>query len=238
MARLIQAVKVVGSDDPFPLSDLMKERAQILSFANAHAVNLAFKDARFFDLLVGADILYLDGVGMHWLFRWVGLEPGLNMNGTDLIPKILSATAGVPVSLYGSTDAIADAAGELLRVDGVNVVSCRGGFLSIADYANFMQRDRPRVLILGMGMPKQEIVSAQLRACAREPVLIINGGAILDFLANRFPRAPAFVRRVRLEWLFRLLIEPRRLWRRYVIGNFLFICRAAHFAVAQRFRRV
>jgi len=89
-------------------------------------------------------------------------------------------------------------------------------------------------VVLGMGMPKQETVAQQLRAAVSGPILIINGGAVLDFLADRFQRAPPLLRSLGLEWLFRLLLEPRRLWRRYIVGNIVFLARAASLAIRIR----
>ena len=77
-----------------------------------------------------------------------------------------------------------------------------------------------------MGMPRQELIADAMVTEASYPILIINGGAILDFMAGRVKRAPLRLRQVGLEWLFRLYIEPRRLWRRYLVGNALFLTRA------------
>src|SRR5690606_40821841 len=74
------------------------------------------------------------------------------------------------------------------------------------------------IIVLAMGMPKQEQVAVQLRDALNTPALLICGGAILDFAAERFPRAPLWMRRFGLEWLFRLLLEPRRLFKRYALG--------------------
>jgi exopolysaccharide biosynthesis WecB/TagA/CpsF family protein len=75
---------------------------------------------------------------------------------------------------------------------------------------------------LAMGNPKQELVARIIASSVRSPVVIVNGGAVADFLAGRFERAPLWVRRARLEWVFRLLQEPRRLWRRYLLGGVSF----------------
>ncbi|CCD00703.1 putative Glycosyl transferase, WecB/TagA/CpsF family (fragment) (plasmid) [Azospirillum baldaniorum] len=71
-------------------------------------------------------------------------------------------------------------------------------------------------------MPRQEEVAVQLKRALDHKVLIVNGGAIIDFLAGRFTRAPAAVQRIGLEWAFRLVQEPRRLFRRYCVGAFGF----------------
>jgi hypothetical protein len=87
------------------------------------------------------------------------------------------------------------------------------------------------LIILGMGMPRQEIVALALRAALHRPCLIVCGGAILDFLGGRVPRAPRLLQGLGLEWAWRLAREPRRLFRRYVLGNPVFIGRALRLAL-------
>jgi UDP-N-acetyl-D-mannosaminuronic acid transferase (WecB/TagA/CpsF family) len=77
-------------------------------------------------------------------------------------------------------------------------------------------------------------LSALLARQLPGPLLIVNGGAILDFMAHRFKRAPRVLRRLGLEWLFRLLLEPARLWRRYLLGNLVFLWRAAQIVLSGR----
>jgi exopolysaccharide biosynthesis WecB/TagA/CpsF family protein len=89
-----------------------------------------------------------------------------------------------------------------------------------------------------MGMPRQELLSAMIAKELRGPILIVNGGAILDFMAGRFKRAPRMLRRLGLEWAFRLLLEPNRLWRRYLLGNFVFLWRTAQIMLHRRTERV
>jgi N-acetylglucosaminyldiphosphoundecaprenol N-acetyl-beta-D-mannosaminyltransferase len=88
------------------------------------------------------------------------------------------------------------------------------------------------VIVLGMGMPRQEEVAAVLRSALGYPCLIICGGAIIDFLGGKTSRAPGWMRAFGLEWLYRLGLEPKRLFRRYVLGNPLFIARALRLAAS------
>ena len=82
----------------------------------------------------------------------------------------------------------------------------------------FIEAHQPEILILGMGMPKQEYFSAFLQHNYEKPLVVVNGGAIFDFIANRFTRAPSIFRKLNLEWLYRLMNEPIRLFNRYAIG--------------------
>jgi exopolysaccharide biosynthesis WecB/TagA/CpsF family protein len=97
-----------------------------------------------------------------------------------------------------------------------------------------MQAQPCALIVLGMGMPRQELVACSLRAQLDYPCLIVCGGAIIDFLGGKTARAPAWMRRLGLEWVYRLAQEPGRLFRRYVLGNPLFLARALRLRLAQR----
>ena len=83
---------------------------------------------------------------------------------------------------------------------------------------------RPDILLVAMGVPRQEFWIAK-NITPRHCTLPMAVGALLDFLSGTVPRAPAWMRRLRLEWVFRLIIEPGRLWRRYILGNPVFLAR-------------
>jgi N-acetylglucosaminyldiphosphoundecaprenol N-acetyl-beta-D-mannosaminyltransferase len=211
---------------------------RVLAFVNAHAMNAAATSRPFFDALASADLLLRDGSGVAILLRLLNQPPGLNLNGTDLIPKILGRCGAKTVALFGTEDPYLARARSVVAsriAPGVRCIAAHG-FLETAQYVRLAAAHRPAVIVLGMGVPRQEEVAVALRAAIGFPCLIICGGAIIDFLGNKTPRAPGWVRRSGLEWLYRLAREPRRLFRRYVIGNPLFIARAIRFA-AQAPRR-
>jgi exopolysaccharide biosynthesis WecB/TagA/CpsF family protein len=85
-----------------------------------------------------------------------------------------------------------------------------------------------------MGMPKQERVAALLARHLDYPCLIICGGAILDFLGGKVTRAPKAFRRIGMEWLYRFMLEPKRLFKRYMVGNFVFLYRGYRLAGSSR----
>ena len=95
---------------------------------------------------------------------------------------------------------------------------------SIDTYLQLVRERQPELIVLGMGMPKQEAVAARLAAVGG-PCLIVCGGAILDFLGGKVSRAPQWLRHLGGEWAYRLLREPKRLFMRYVVGNPLFLLR-------------
>jgi exopolysaccharide biosynthesis WecB/TagA/CpsF family protein len=209
---------------------------QVLGFLNAHALNLVASDPSFFAVLRSADILLRDGSGMAMLYRWLGRKPGLNMNGTDFIPKILAAFAGRRVAFWGSREPHLDAAAARCAARfGAKAVSCEHGFHEDGFYVARAVALRPDLIILGMGMPKQERVAYALRSALSEPSLIVCAGALLDFLGGKVPRAPLWMRALGIEWAYRLLREPKRLFTRYAIGNPIFLNRVRDVARANRY---
>jgi exopolysaccharide biosynthesis WecB/TagA/CpsF family protein len=206
------------------------ERPTVVSFVNAHAFNLAWGNEEMRRLLVTSDVLLRDGVGMEMLLAKLDRPAGRNMNGTDFIPRILAEARGKRIVLYGTQEPHLSAARDALADRGILVVATEHGFEADGHYVEAAKSHQPDVIVLAMGMPKQERVAALLARSLTGPCLIVNGGAILDFLAERFPRAPTWVRRMKAEWLWRLGQEPVRLFRRYVTGNALFLWRASRLA--------
>jgi N-acetylglucosaminyldiphosphoundecaprenol N-acetyl-beta-D-mannosaminyltransferase len=223
IATLIEKIRLIRANPDRLFIEMMSDRNYIVSFVNAHAINIACKNSDFFHALKSADLLLRDGTGTQILLRGIGKEPGLNMNGTDLIPRLLLANKSQPIALCGSTAQTAAAAAGWLRRKGVRHVTHCDGFRPLDSYLEELRAQQPRIVILGMGMPRQELLSAMLAKELPGPMLIVNGGAILDFMGGRFRRAPMMIRRMGLEWLFRLLLEPGRLWRRYLLGNLVFL---------------
>lgn len=208
------------------------DRPRVLAFVNAHAMNCAAQDARFFETLSGADLLLRDGIGMALLMTLLHQPPGLNLNGTDLIPRVLQRHAGAPLALFGTQQPWLGRAARVVARDLAPGSPCvmAHGFLPVQDYVQLARVYTPALIVLGMGMPRQEEVALVLRERLTRPCLIVCGGAILDFLGARTARAPRALRRLGLEWGWRLAREPRRLFRRYVVGNPVFIARALHLA--------
>ena len=199
----------------------------VLAFANAHAFNLAWDDEAFARDLAEADWLLRDGTGVRLLLTAEGQPPGANLNGTDFIPAVLERLKGQRVALFGTCDPWLSKAARDLRNQEINVVTVIDGFQPEEAYLDAVERSQARLIVLAMGMPRQERVARFMRkAGLADDALIICGGAIVDFLAKRHRRAPNILRKFGLEWMFRLALEPRRLFRRYIIGNLLFLHRA------------
>jgi 2-beta-glucuronyltransferase len=168
-----------------------------------------------------------DGLGMDIAARLAHGRPfPENLNGTDFVPPLL-ARIRRPAFLVGGAPGVAERAGERLRTTcGVPVVGVCDGFTGAWrwDLSHRINASGAEVVLVAMGNPQQEewILSHRRFLEAR---LLIGVGALFDFLAGDKPRAPAVVRRIRLEWLYRLSLEPRRLLRRYTLDIIRFLAR-------------
>jgi len=207
------------------------EAPKVLAFVNAHAMNTLADSAPFHEALAAADIILRDGSGMATLYRMLGKSAGLNLNGTDLIPRIIKRFDGQKIALLGTQEPFLTQAREkaLEALAPASIITTDNGFLPAQTYIDIAKAQRPALIVLGMGMPKQEQVAVQLRSALDYPCLIVCGGAIIDFLGGKVARAPVLLRHIGMEWVYRLLLEPRRLFQRYVIGNPRFLLAARHY---------
>ena len=132
------------------------------------------------------------------------------------------------VALLGTEEPyLSKARDRIVETYDVEIPLCANGFYDKAEYPNMIAMKDIDMVILAMGMPKQEEVALSLKHAISKPCLIVCGGAVLDFIAGRFERAPLVLQKMRLEWFYRLCKEPARLFNRYVIGIPAFLFRLA-----------
>jgi exopolysaccharide biosynthesis WecB/TagA/CpsF family protein len=204
---------------------------RMLAYVNAHTLNLAFRDKSLREALADSDLVMNDGIGLNLAARMRGDRFPENLNGSDFTIKLLELAAQRDwgVFLFGGQPGVADAATRRLiaRIEDLKVVGTLDGFSMKSDQmiAQHIRDTRAKLLVVALGSPIQELWLAQ-NLHATGAVLGVGVGAFLDFNAGRVRRAPRWMNRLGLEWCFRLTLEPGRLWRRYVIGNPLFLSRA------------
>lgn len=225
----LQAIKTPHEKDALKQNLKSKTNATTIAFLNAQAVNLCWESEDTLNVFNDAQVLLRDGKGMEILLKKSNLSPGLNMNGTDFIPELLDYFKDKTIAIFGSQDPWLTKACEKLTISGHDVVAQIDGFQKFEVYIDLIRNNKPEVILLAQGMPRQEKLARQIRSeFASEKILIICGGAIVDFMANRFQRAPLWIQKIGFEWAFRLTKEPKRLFKRYIIGNLLFLIRARH----------
>ena len=207
----------------------------VVASGNPHAFNLAYEHAWYRDFLNAADIVHLDGFGLRLGARLLGRRTPPRSTWADFAWPLAAAAeqAGHRLFLFGGREGVAAAAAGRLceRHPRLQIAGVEHGYHNwrgdpaVADrLVETINAAAPDILIVGLGMPLQEDWIRRHRDRLRAGVIMTAGGAF-DFISGRMRRAPAWMRALKLEWLFRLLLEPRRMWRRYLVGNPLFLWR-------------
>ena len=211
-----------------------------INFINAHCVNQQSRDGEYRDALRGSDLLLPDGVGMEIAAKFCGLKLGENLNGTDLFPAICreAATQGVGIFLLGGVPGAADGAAgwATTQYPALRIAGTHSGYFSAEEEDLLIERinrSHAGILLVGFGVPLQEKWIARNRHRIDVPVVMGVGG-LFDYYSGRIPRAPKLVRACKSEWIWRLAMEPRRMAKRYLWGNAVFLAYAAATAAARR----
>ena len=200
---------------------------------NAHHINLLQNNPRFQNVYHNAFLVVADGVSLLWASKWLGKPLPGRVNGTDLFERLCAEAAerGLSVFLLGGRPGAAEQAAHqlcqrhpTLHLSGTHCPPY--GFeqdpQAIEQINQAIRRAKPDLLFVGLGAPKQEFWMAE--NCEQLGVPISLGiGVSFEFVAGMVKRAPGLMQVTGLEWLFRLLMEPRRLWQRYLIGNLSFL---------------
>lgn len=207
-------------------------RALAVHLVNAYTLSLAARDPSFAALLDRGGLNLPDGMPLVWLARRRGLtELTDRVYGPDLTLAVCDRGRGQGLRhyLYGASPEVVEAFAASLRerfpgIEIVGVESPPYRPLSAEEQAALVDRvaaSGAQVLWVGLGTPKQDVFVDEFAARVGIPLVAV--GAAFDFLSGHKPMAPRWMQRAGLEWLYRLLREPRRLWRRYLIGNLVFL---------------
>ncbi len=205
-----------------------QRRAATISALAVHGVMTGALNPEHKYRLNSFDLLVPDGQPVRWAINLLyGAKLSDRVYGPELMRRICEQAAreGTPIYLYGSTrEVLASLIASLrekfpnIHIAGSEPSAFR--ILSLEERAAVAQRIRSTgaaIVLVGLGCPRQEVFAYELRNLLSVPVLAV--GAAFPFLAGTLPQAPPWMQRRGLEWLFRLFIEPRRLWRRYLYLN-------------------
>ncbi|WP_420410649.1 WecB/TagA/CpsF family glycosyltransferase [Hoeflea sp.] len=201
---------------------------RVFNFLNAHNANLAMTNTTYRNGLARCEVLP-DGVGVDLASRTLhGTAFPANLNGTDLLPAVLvHIEKPLTVALIGARPEVLERAVENFRAatpwHSFHAVS--DGYFERADSAKVTARLEaldPDITLVALGSPAQELwIDAHIRPGHGK--VVFGVGALFDFVSGSVARAPEMMRNLRLEWLWRLILEPSRLWRRYILGNPVFL---------------
>ncbi|ANL45476.1 WecB/TagA/CpsF family glycosyltransferase protein [Rhizobium phaseoli] len=210
----------------------------VVCFVNAHNMLTALRDDDYYRIM-SHNLVLPDGIGLNIASQIAHGSPfPANLNGTDFVPAFLTfMEAPRRIGLIGGTRAVVEAAADNFRkhTPWHEFVVISDGFFDKVDSSDVtgeIERQKLDILIVGMGTPLQEKwVHDNIRPDHARLVLTV--GALFDFVSGAVPRAPKTVRMMRLEWAYRLIQEPARLWRRYIVGIPVFLFHVLRY----RFRR-
>ena len=206
-------------------------QAQQVSFVNPACVNIAAAHRGYRRVLARAGLVLPDGIGIKIGSDLLGTPLKQNVNGTDLFPRLceMLQARGASIFLLGGQAGVAEAvAAEISRRwPGLRVVGIRHGFFSVSEegaVAEQVRASQADVLLVARGVPAQDLFIDRYLPLLGVKVAMGVGG-LFDFVSGRIPRAPMWMRETGFEWVYRLLQEPGRMWRRYLVGNLSFLAR-------------
>jgi N-acetylglucosaminyldiphosphoundecaprenol N-acetyl-beta-D-mannosaminyltransferase len=199
-------------------------------FTNAHAAVIGRHDARFRAVTNSSLLSVADGKSVYWMGRVKGASGIGHVAGPDFMPQALVRFADRPHFFYGSTPEVLSALVSALttQIPGLNVCGTLSPpFRSLApeettEIYRQIRKSGAEFVWVGLGAPKQEFWMAEAQRFL-QPAILLGVGAAFDFHAGTLRRAPRTWRLFGTEWLFRFFQEPRRLWKRYLVTNTLFI---------------
>lgn len=204
---------------------------QILALANPNTMNLGFSVPGYMDILKQCDVFVNDGVGIRMAAKMRGVEMKYNFAGTDLMPRLFAdqpADRPCTAFYYGAREECNEGAVRIFgeRYPNVKIVGRINGFVDpVKEALPRIQDSGADILMCALGQPRQEFFMVEHRN--EIPCKVgVTCGAMFDFFSGNVKRAPSLFRAMRAEWVYRLAIEPGRMWRRYVVGNPAFLGRA------------
>lgn len=202
-------------------------RVDVLVGVNAHVVNLARRDEGLRRFLASTTLNYADGQSIVWAAKLLGQRIPQRVATTDLASPLLAAAArnGLPVYFFGGRPGVAQAAADRIAERTPDIdIRTRHGYVGEGESESVIDDIRAhgtRILLVGLGDPLQERWIEDHRDVL--PPVVLTCGGLFDWLSGSHRRAPGWMIRSGLEWLWRLLIEPRRLAHRYLVGNPAFV---------------
>ncbi len=221
------------------IASMVKNGAkESIYFINADTLNKAYQKQIFKRILNKTPYVLPDGSGIKIACNILNTPIKQNINGTDLFPLLceMASREGMKLFLYGAKEGVAQQVKQnmLKRYPNLQIVGTIKGFdIHDNEVINMINHSKADIVLVAKGAPLQEKWIDRHRHKISAPVVMGVGG-LFDFYSGNIPRAPIWMREIGVEWIYRLIQEPQRMWRRYIIGNPLFLFRVFRWRKRQR----
>ncbi len=218
------------------------ENAITIYYVNPDCFNRMYNDRDYYNIIKSNKIVYPDGIGVHIACKMLGNPLKENINGTDMFPYIrdLAIKKEYRIYLLGGKPGVAEQMKDKLKEDYPEIKICgtADGYFDRSQSNEVVERineSKADILFVAFGAPLQEKWINEHRNIIKADVVLGVGG-LFDFYSERIERAPRWMREIGMEWSYRLYKEPVRMWRRYIIGNPLFLFRVLDWKYRMRGR--
>lgn len=205
---------------------IVRRKPHLVATANAEMIMMAQQDKELASILTAADVVVPDGAGVVWAARHQGLPMPERVAGFDLTQRLLalSAEKGYKVYMFGGAPGIADQArlAAEKKYPNLKIVGVRDGYFMETDVESIIDEihsAQPDILLVALGVPKQEKWISQHKDILNVPLSMGVGGTF-DVMAGAVTRAPLWMQRANLEWLYRLVSQPSRALRMLALPRF------------------
>lgn len=214
------------------VSGWVKEgKRRTIYYVNANSLNIVYKNDKFSRILNKSDLVIADGIGAVWGSKILGGCDLQKLTTVDFYPQLFELFSELETSIYilaGRSGVARKAVLELEKnYPKITFLGCADGYFIEKSENNVLQeikKEKPKILFVGMGTPKQEYW-VNNNQDAFPPMLVWSVGALFDYIAGCEKEVPEYLRKINLEWFWRLIMDFSGKWHRYLLGNPLFIFR-------------
>lgn len=208
-----------------------KSGSRQICFVNADCANIAYRDSSYLNVLNQSSLCFADGIGLKIAGKLLGQQIAQNVNGTDMFPLLCKSLEQTDLRMYllGARPEVVEGVVNWVRTNYPNLKLCgyHHGYFNTEEELEIIQEikdSEAHLLLVALGAPRQDMwVNHHLDETGVGVAMGVGG--LFDFYSGRISRAPAWMREIGMEWFYRFLQEPGRLWKRYFVGNFIFLSR-------------
>ncbi len=242
----IEIVNISMADTIAYLKEIiMRGERKRIYFVNPDCLNKSLVNEAYCKVLQqSSDMILGDGIGIVIASKIMKTPLIQNVNGTDLLPFLceMSVNEGYGIYLLGAKPGIADAmkANLIQRYPGINIAGTQHGYFDrdkeSEEVIKTINKSRAEILLVAFGAPWQEMWIAEHYDKINQANLLIGVGGLFDFYSQTKKRAPRWMRQIGMEWVFRLILEPGRMWKRYILGNPHFLAQVVKYNYMRKYR--